>query len=126
MDKEQEIRNMLEHIAGKEYTIRKRAEGVFYLERDYGIDTSSLPSDRYRNFTVDFNNKTIEAYSYEESYHNGDHYNCSNDNVAWECLLSAHDALMRVLRKELEKEVIDELRNALTNKKLAEILKGNS
>jgi DNA-binding CsgD family transcriptional regulator len=29
------------------------------------------------------------------------------------------------VRREVEKEVMNELKNALTNKKLAEILKGN-
>ena len=69
MDKEQEICTMFAYLAKKSTDVYSLDGKVFRLDRAYGIDSRGVPTRESYSFTVDFNNKTIDVYCYNESHH---------------------------------------------------------
>lgn len=124
MDQELEIRKMLEYLSNKVYSVHKVNDSVFMLEHSLGISEESLPRRDCHRFTIDFDNRTINTYSYDESHHNGDHYNCSFNSIPWEKISTMHSVLKSYIAPHLEKEAMDEIKSKLVEEKLSQILKG--
>jgi hypothetical protein len=111
--KDQEVWNMLDYLSSESFTdVTKRSDGVF---TGGFLSGSSIPltnkttisnSGRENHgFTVDFNEHTIVLYAYEESGHNGDHYNCIDYHVDWSHIYSSYDGLKeRVRQKAIKQE----------------------
>lgn len=120
MNKEQEIRNMLEYIAGKHHDFRKRCEGV-YIVSD-GLEPT-VSRENY-SWDIDFLNKTIIEYAYDESHHNGDHYNCITNNLNWIHLQTGYTKIKYNVKLLVEKEVLRKLQDQLVETRMNDILQG--
>ena len=67
-----------------------------------------LPKEEYRehhSYTISFEEKSLHMYSYDESHHNGDHYNCLSKDIDFDNILSIFNALEILCRKKLEKQI---------------------
>ena len=122
------ILNMLNYIANKYSGISKRSDGIFeidnYIVYSLGIKDTDLCRD-FSSLTIDFNKKTMSLYSYDESGHNGDHFNCKHSNIDWGNLLLSFDSLLNFSRSIATDEVTNKLKYDLATTRLDEILKGN-
>jgi hypothetical protein len=123
ISKEKEIRNMLEYLSGKDYNFQKRGDGEFCITHSL-ISDESIPKRDNDSLNIDFNKKEIEVYSYDESYHNGDHYHCVNTKLDWSKLESIRDVVKKYVRAVAEKEVLETFKNSLVEKRLEVIMKG--
>lgn len=126
MNKEQEIRSMLEYLT-KRYgysSTRKRADGIFETPNLKWISVADKQESQC--FTIDFNKKTIEVYVWDESGHNGDHFNYYTENVNWEHLLTGYDSFLNQTRAAAKAEAVRKLENQLADISVEKILSGKN
>lgn len=127
MTKEKEIRNMLEYLCKKDICkFTQSSPGLFHVEGFFCAPNNLklLARQNHNDFTVDFNKKTMSIYAYDESYHNGDHYNCFSLNLKWSCLLTGYESLKEYIRPLALQDFKDEEENKIAKKQLQKILKG--
>lgn len=128
MNKEEEIRKLLEYLSSKWYhKVSKRGDGVFILEEGVLLRPQENSNERYDgwSFTVDFNEKTISMYSYCESHHNGDHYGTKTVSLKWDQLMTGYGSLREVAKDYALKEAEQKIKDDMAEKRLTEILEGN-
>ena len=105
---DKQIQNMLNYLSNKNYSIHKFNDNKFELRLN--IDNNKHDNCEY---IIDFNNKTIYLYSYDESRHNGDHYNCEYIDLPWSELnrfsLHIKSMMESTLHSEVQKEQIQSL-----------------
>jgi hypothetical protein len=127
MKKELEIKNMLDYLSSRSngFYFRKVNGDEYTLFSSFGM---KLPAevtarDSY-SLSVDFKNKVLSVYAYDESHHNGDHYNCYNCELDWNQVLSWHDALLARIKPYAKEEILKEYQDKMINIKLEKIVNG--
>ena len=81
----------------------------------------NLPKEDYREhheYTISFKEKSLNMYAYDESAHNGDHYNCYARDIDFSNILSIFDALTVLCRKKMEDELKKESINRAIDEKM--------
>lgn len=130
-NQEQEILNMLEYLAlhySYPNPVSKQRDKVFTI--DYYISNTDLalkdkfPDRDCHSFTLDFNLKQIKVYSYHESYHNGNHYDCHDAILDWMYLSFGYDNLKRKVQETALKEVKHKAEIAMRDERVNSILAG--
>lgn len=130
MNKIDEMHKMLWLLVNRRphppFNIHEISKGVFRIDRLFSIDLSEQEMRDDYQFTIDFNKRKFTLYAYNESCHSGDHYSCYTKKIEWDLILSGYEQIKRLLRKyveaDLEQEIKDK-RNAAILSKIQWLLK---
>lgn len=115
---EEKIKNMFSYLKG-DRSIREISNDVFQIE--YNVDPEIKGYDIYFS-TIDFIKKEISQYFARESHHNGDHYDCHNENLTWGHLPSIYNYLLNKTIAKAKVEVVQNLTDKMVNEKMKSIL----
>jgi hypothetical protein len=123
LDQYQEIHNLLDYLSNSNCSQVhfRKSENQFRVE---GFFTSVITDCEHHSFCLDFSTKTMIEYGHDESYHNGDHYNCQTKILEWDHILTGYTNLLNRVQLLAEKEVMRKLQSDLVYTRMNEILSG--
>jgi hypothetical protein len=86
---EKQIFNLLSFISQNhiqyEYRVEEPRPNIFKTS-NYSLTSLWSDNREKHHLTIDYNIKNITVYAYDESRHNGDHYNDHSYNISWDKL----------------------------------------
>ncbi len=121
-DKVIKIEKMLEYLCENRVislnSCRKIGNRSFEIKEMISLN---IPKEDYRDhhiYTISFKVKSLNMYAYDESHHNGDHYNYHARDIDFSNILSIFNTLTVLCREKIEYELKKEAINKAVDEKM--------